>query len=47
MAAFRPTDPEAFQNIHGVGARKLERYGTVFLDEIRRFVEGGEEAKPG
>ncbi|OPY14558.1 MAG: ATP-dependent DNA helicase RecQ [Syntrophus sp. PtaB.Bin001] len=40
MAAFRPTDPEAFGQVHGVGARKLERYGTAFLEEIRRFVEG-------
>jgi ATP-dependent DNA helicase RecQ len=38
MAAFRPTDPEAFQNIHGVGAHKLERYGPAFLNEIRSFV---------
>ncbi len=38
MAAFRPTDTEAFQNIHGVGAHKLERYGPDFLEEIRRFI---------
>ncbi len=45
MAAFRPTDPQTFQNIHGVGARKLERYGPAFLEEIRRFAEGNEKGK--
>jgi len=45
MAAFRPTDPEAFQNIHGVGAHKLERYAPAFLNEIRRFVGSKAEVK--
>ena len=45
MAAFRPTDPEAFQNIHGVGAHKLERYGPAFLNEIRCFVGSKADVK--
>jgi len=38
MAAYLPVDPEAFLHIHGVGAHKLERYGSDFLEEIRSFV---------
>jgi len=37
MAAHCPTDQEAFRLIHGVGASKLERYGPIFLKEIRTF----------
>ncbi|MDG4476005.1 DNA helicase RecQ [Thiovibrio frasassiensis] len=37
MAAHLPTDTEAFLQIHGVGAHKLERYGADFLGEIQRF----------
>ncbi len=37
MAAYLPTDNEAFLRIHGVGAHKLERYGADFLAEIQRF----------
>jgi len=47
MAAFRPADPEAFQQIHGVGAHKMERYGPAFLDEIRRFIDSNAEVKTG
>jgi len=45
MAAFQPTDPEAFQCIHGVGSHKMERYGPNFLDEIRLFVKSNAEVK--
>lgn len=47
MAAHRPTDAASFLQMHGVGAKKLERYGQAFLAEIRAFVEkspGGEGA---
>ncbi len=40
MAAFKPDDPEAFLDIHGVGAHKMERYGSYFLEAIRRFLDG-------
>ncbi len=40
MAAFRPTDEEAFLRISGVGRHKLERYGAEFLAEIGRFLAG-------
>jgi len=43
MAAALPTDDEAFLNVHGVGAHKLERYGEKFLAEIRRYLHGTEE----
>ncbi len=39
MAARRPRTPEDFRKITGVGERKLERYGAIFISEIRRFCE--------
>jgi RecQ family ATP-dependent DNA helicase len=42
MAAKRPCTPEDFRKITGVGDKKLERYGAIFISEIRRFCE-----KPG
>ncbi len=35
MAALRPHTSEAFLQINGVGSRKLERYGEVFMDALR------------
>ncbi|MEK7465840.1 MAG: ATP-dependent DNA helicase RecQ [Planctomycetota bacterium] len=35
MAARRPQSREEFLEVHGVGQRKLEEYGDVFLREIR------------
>jgi len=35
MAALSPHTPDALAECHGVGPRKLERYGARFLDEIR------------
>ena len=37
MAAYLPTDEAALLNIHGVGATKLERYGTAFLNILTEF----------
>ena len=34
MARLRPKDAEALRYVSGVGARKLERYGQLFLSEI-------------
>ncbi len=39
MAALRPCTPEDFRKITGVGDKKLERYGAIFISEIRRFCE--------
>ena len=36
MAAARPCDREHFATIPGVGEFKLEKYGPVFIDEIRK-----------
>jgi ATP-dependent DNA helicase RecQ len=36
MAQSRPTTPEEFRGISGVGDRKLEMYGAAFLEEIRK-----------
>ncbi len=35
MAAEKPQTPEALSRIFGVGARKLERYGSEFLSVIK------------
>ncbi|NIX75811.1 DNA helicase RecQ [Microvirga terricola] len=35
MAAKRPTSPNAFGEIHGVGQAKLDRYSEAFLDVLR------------
>jgi ATP-dependent DNA helicase RecQ len=39
MASRRPINPEDFRKITGVGDKKLERYGGIFISEIRRFCE--------
>jgi ATP-dependent DNA helicase RecQ len=39
MALRRPCTPEDFRKITGVGEKKLERYGAIFMSEIRRFCE--------
>lgn len=37
MAAVMPTDTQKFLSIHGVGAHKLDKYGTDFMEEIKAF----------
>ncbi|MBU4222613.1 MAG: helix-turn-helix domain-containing protein, partial [Euryarchaeota archaeon] len=39
MAERRPCTPEDFRKITGVGDKKLEKYGVIFIGEIRRFCE--------
>ncbi|MDO9098887.1 MAG: RecQ family ATP-dependent DNA helicase, partial [Candidatus Methanoperedens sp.] len=39
MAARRPCTPEDFRKITGVGEKKLEKYGAIFIGEVRRFCE--------
>ena len=34
MAAARPSTPEEFLQVHGVGEAKLERFGGTFLEAI-------------
>jgi ATP-dependent DNA helicase RecQ len=38
MALRKPTTLEAFAAISGVGERKLEQYGEMFVGEIRRYL---------
>ena len=40
MAATKPTDTLAFSLISGVGKKKLESYGDVFLKEIQAYQNG-------
>ncbi len=37
MAERRPTDLESLGTVYGVGGRKLERYGALFITEIAQF----------
>ncbi|MDW0118182.1 DNA helicase RecQ [Sporosarcina thermotolerans] len=37
MAAKMPVTEEAFLEVNGVGAAKLERYGEVFMEEIKSY----------
>ena len=37
MAQFCPIDHQSMLRISGVGERKLEKYGSMFLEEIRSF----------
>ena len=37
MVARRPKDAEAFLEVSGVGANKLEKYGEYFLEAIRMY----------
>jgi len=37
MARRRPSTPQSFLCINGVGEKKLEQYGTVMLEAIRRY----------
>jgi len=47
MAAKRPCTPEDFRKITGVGDKKLESYGSIFISEIKRFCEKqGEISQP-
>lgn len=38
MAARRPRDMEEFLEVSGVGRKKAEQYGTVFLETIAQFL---------
>ncbi|MED0800628.1 DNA helicase RecQ [Bacillus safensis] len=39
MSAVQPKTEEELLHIKGIGARKREKYGDVFLEEIRLFIE--------
>lgn len=36
MASLAPTDPDGLRGVHGVGEKKIERYGKEFLSRIRQ-----------
>jgi len=38
MASFYPTDKEHMLQITGVGAKKLETYGDIFMNEIKKYI---------
>ena len=47
MAVRLPQTPSAFLEVNGVGRRKAERYGAVFLEAIRSFLEDADGQEPG
>ncbi|GAB3256246.1 DNA helicase RecQ [Larkinella harenae] len=40
MSRLRPTTPDAFRNVSGVGERKLQVFGKPFMQEIAAFLTG-------
>ncbi len=44
MARRKPSTTAEFAEIHGVGAKKLEEFGAMFLDEIALFLQDDESA---
>jgi ATP-dependent DNA helicase RecQ len=45
MCRIRPTDEESFLTVSGVGKAKAERYGKVFMDAIRSWIEESGDSK--
>lgn len=45
MAARKPLTPDEFLKVSGVGASKAEKYGDVFTECIRKFLEGSDNGK--
>jgi ATP-dependent DNA helicase RecQ len=39
MARRRPSTPQAFLNVSGVGEKKSQQYGEAFLNEIKRYCQ--------
>jgi len=46
MCGKLPANETEFLNVSGVGATKLQRYGTQFLELIQKFTQSGVETKP-
>lgn len=46
MATFYPITMDELQGIPGVGAGKAQRYGQVFLDVIKQYVEDNDISRP-
>jgi ATP-dependent DNA helicase RecQ len=44
MARSRPLDRKGLLRVHGVGEHKADEYGPVFLDAIRRFLDGSPQS---
>ena len=40
MAAQKPTSEEDLKGIYGFGDSKIRQYGTIFIEEIRDYIEG-------
>ena len=40
LARVKPRDIQALQGVYGIGARKAEQIGQIFIDEIRTYTTG-------
>ncbi len=45
MARYFPIDEDEFSDISGVGAKKLEQYGDIFMKLIKKFVKSNKIKK--
>ena len=39
MAAQKPTSEKELQGIYGLGESKIQQYGTIFIGEIRDYID--------
>lgn len=49
MAIYFPQNHDSLSRIHGIGVAKLEKYGDIFIEIIRQYIETHqitEQAKP-
>ena len=46
MCSKLPTDDESFLNVSGVGAVKLQKYGSAFIELIKNHLSSGAEISP-
>ena len=40
MAAQKPTSEKELKGIYGFGESKIQQYGTIFIGEIRDYIDG-------
>ena len=45
MAAQKPTSEKELQGIYGLGETKIQQYGTIFIGEIRDYIDGANKEK--
>jgi ATP-dependent DNA helicase RecQ len=46
MARIQPTTLESLSEVYGIGESKLEHYGQIFIDAIKKWQDGNGSAQP-